>query len=435
MVRIRRVELLRILGTLSLMLLVLAGCGGNSGDGAGSCVSHLTLQVATPDQLPRRSVLLAASPGQPRQVEASLTRLVMSVTGEGITAPIIADCPIPGPSTDHCRSVTETADEILVRIELTVPKGNKRRIRATAFRGNQVVLVSTEDSNGNCILDAREDTNNNGVLDDEITVDLIREVESVDITLRRVTSPAEPSSLENRTFIFKDGAAFELEGAETTLIVGTFVENTAPFRLTSQSFMASGHVTITANVTTASCDFAVESSTFPGTQGPSGEAMIPIEPCGIAVVDGRLVAFNTAMVKPVKCFTSDSPSGVVADLAVTETGTPDAVHFGEPVTYAIKVTNHGPSPATGVTLTATLTLTPPLDVIFALERPIPGCAVGTLAPGASITATISVMVNCHTDCVSTTLTSTLMVTGAEPDPNATNDNSATVTTTVTAGPR
>jgi hypothetical protein len=108
MVRSRGVKRLRVVGILSLVLLALTGCGGNSGEGAGSGVSRLTVEVAIPDQMPRGFLPDADSSGQPRQVEAFLSRLVMSVSGEGIAAPVMADCPVPGPMTEQCRSVIET---------------------------------------------------------------------------------------------------------------------------------------------------------------------------------------------------------------------------------------------------------------------------------------------------------------------------------------
>jgi uncharacterized repeat protein (TIGR01451 family) len=326
------------------------------------------------------------------------------------------------------------ADEILARLTLMVAKGNARRITVSAFRGNQVALRSTEDSNGNCVLEADEDTNNNGVLDAEITVDLLREAEFVTLTLGRATSPAEPADLENRVFTFPDGAAFALAGAETLLTVGTFQANTAPFRLTSQGFMASGQVTLSANAATAACDFAVASSTFPATQGPSGEPLIPITPCGVTVVDdGRLVACNALTVMPATSSTSAPPSRVVADLAAAKLATPDSVFVGEPVTYTVTVTNNGPAPATEVMLTdllpAGVTVTPPISSqgTCVTTAGVIRCNLGALAPRSSATVTLSV-----TPTLPGTLSNTVTVTGAEPDPDATNDSTTAITTTVAA---
>jgi uncharacterized repeat protein (TIGR01451 family) len=107
-----------------------------------------------------------------------------------------------------------------------------------------------------------------------------------------------------------------------------------------------------------------------------------------------------------------------ADLAVTQTATPDPVLVGSPLTYAVTVSNAGPSAATGVTLTDAL----PAGVT--LVSASPGCtgtgpvtcALGSLASGASATVTLVV-----TPLAAGPLTNTTSVAGAETDPAAANN--------------
>jgi uncharacterized repeat protein (TIGR01451 family) len=78
-----------------------------------------------------------------------------------------------------------------------------------------------------------------------------------------------------------------------------------------------------------------------------------------------------------------------ADLAVTNTDSPDPVAVGTQLTYAVGVSNAGPSSATGITLTDTL----PAGVTFNSATPTQGscsqasgtvtCSLGTLASTAS----------------------------------------------------
>jgi uncharacterized repeat protein (TIGR01451 family) len=118
-----------------------------------------------------------------------------------------------------------------------------------------------------------------------------------------------------------------------------------------------------------------------------------------------------------------------ADLAIIKTDTPDPVKFKTNLTYTIRVTNNGPSPATGVTVTDPL----PGSVTFVSATPSQGscsgtstvtCTLGSLASGSSATITLVVTPNQVGQ-----LTNTVGVTGSEADPNTAN-NSATAVTTV-----
>jgi uncharacterized repeat protein (TIGR01451 family) len=118
-----------------------------------------------------------------------------------------------------------------------------------------------------------------------------------------------------------------------------------------------------------------------------------------------------------------------ADLSVTKSSAPDPVRVGQELTYTITVSNGGPSPAVGTTLTDVL----PGNVTFGSAAASQGscsgtttltCSLGTVASGAS--ATIVVKVTPTTDA---DLSNTATATSTTADPNLLN-NSATESTVV-----
>jgi len=123
---------------------------------------------------------------------------------------------------------------------------------------------------------------------------------------------------------------------------------------------------------------------------------------------------------------STNPVSNVADLAITKTASKDEVVIGENFTYALKVTNNGPSKATSVAITDSL----PAGLSFVSATPAPGCsiqpvsgtlgcAVGSLNSGATYTVTVTV----HVDGTAHgTLHNTATVAAQQTDPNPTNNS-------------
>lgn len=110
------------------------------------------------------------------------------------------------------------------------------------------------------------------------------------------------------------------------------------------------------------------------------------------------------------------------DLALAKTVNLPVVLLGDNAVFTLTVTNDGPSPATGVTVTDTL----PAGLTFVSATPTQGscsgsatvtCVLGTLAPAGTATVTIAA------GGIAGSYTNTATVTGAELDP-APGDNTA-----------
>ena len=118
----------------------------------------------------------------------------------------------------------------------------------------------------------------------------------------------------------------------------------------------------------------------------------------------------------------------MAELAISKTG-PATVAAGGELTWAMKVTNHGPNDATGVTVTDPLPAgtafvsadagcTPAGDVVT--------CAVGALANGAATTRHVTVKV--PVALADTTVLNTATVAGDQGDDDPSNDSASASTT-------
>jgi uncharacterized repeat protein (TIGR01451 family) len=192
----------------------------------------------------------------------------------------------------------------------------------------------------------------------------------------------------------------------------------------------------------------VSASTTQGTC--SGK---PTVTCSIGTLANEATATVTIVVKvtkvgPIKNTASVSPSagdsntanysssattaGTGNDLAVTKTASPATVKVGRTITYAVAVTNKGPGPANGVTMTDVL----PAGVSYVSAATTRGtcsgsstvtCSIGTIPENTSATVTIVVKAT-----AAGTIKNTAEIGPSQDDPDKSN-NSASATTTVTTG--
>jgi uncharacterized repeat protein (TIGR01451 family) len=124
----------------------------------------------------------------------------------------------------------------------------------------------------------------------------------------------------------------------------------------------------------------------------------------------------------------------ITDLSVTLAASPDPSDVGGTITYTAHVTNAGPSPATGVTLTDVL----PDGETFVSANPSQGVVTpnggtvtvvfGSLAPGATATVTLVAQVG-----AAGPLFNSVSVQGNETDPDASNNAASVQTTAINAG--
>ena len=174
-----------------------------------------------------------------------------------------------------------------------------------------------------------------------------------------------------------------------------------------------------------SVNAAHEDATRDGNHDDVGAG--PVSADGLVVVMGtqadNLFAGDTNSTNDV--YVSDRRPA--ADLSLAMTDAPDPAAARAPLTYTLQVANAGPGAAAGARAVDTL----PPDVTFVSASAgcthsagTVDCALGTLAPGASATVTITV-----TPRARGVLTNTATVGSAAPDPDRA-DNTATTQTTV-----
>ncbi len=103
-----------------------------------------------------------------------------------------------------------------------------------------------------------------------------------------------------------------------------------------------------------------------------------------------------------------------ADLSLNLSVTPKSVTSGQTISYTANVTNNGPSPASGVTVTGSVpTMT--------------SCNIGNLTPGETDSCTLT-----EKSSTTGTFSRTVTVTGIEADPNFTNNRIETFVTVLPA---
>ncbi|MFD9306259.1 calcium-binding protein [Streptomyces sp. NPDC060048] len=157
-----------------------------------------------------------------------------------------------------------------------------------------------------------------------------------------------------------------------------------------------------------------------------------VQPDGKIVAAGYGAGFAFALARYGGGDGAPPPPPPSSDLSVTKSGTP-TVSIGDRASYTVTVSNSASSTATatGVTLSdtlsgagAALTSAAPSQGTCTTTATTANCALGSLAPGASATVTVTAEPR-----TTGTLTDRAAVSATQPDPAASN-NTATATTSV-----
>lgn len=180
------------------------------------------------------------------------------------------------------------------------------------------------------------------------------------------------------------------------------------------------------------------SSYLGGTLNDQGNG-IAVDGAGNVYVIGTTSSTNFPTARPLQPALKGTDAfitklGVLADLSISKKESRDPVMINNPLSYSLKVTNSGPSPVTGVTVTDVL----PNGLSFVSANSTLGscsfsnstvtCAIGNMPLAGQVTITIAV-----TPTVVGTFNNTATVTASEPDDNLAN-NTSTETTKVSASP-
>jgi uncharacterized repeat protein (TIGR01451 family) len=149
-----------------------------------------------------------------------------------------------------------------------------------------------------------------------------------------------------------------------------------------------------------------------------------VDQAGVITNIATITASDQPDLTPGNNSASASVSGLQADLAVTKSVDNATPNVGDDVTFAVTLTNNGPSDATGVEVTDLL----PTGLTFVSATPSPGTydegtglwSIGPLANAAQATLTISATVD-----QAGTITNTASVTGSDvPDLNTGNNTAS-----------
>lgn len=272
MKRRRHSKPLQLLGLVSSLWLVLAGCGGQSSGGGGSApqVRHITLQLARSTEVVSTARNQGSASALVRQVQPGAAGFIQRLdirmqTPQGVDLLPLQEFPL-GP-----------ADQEMVTLDVVIPNPPPAafQVLVTAFNNfnNRQIAIFL----GQTLIQ--------------------RGQSSAEVTLVRNPDPATlipvlatPADLQQRVFTFRDGAVFGagLGGTPVTLVTENFVGNTSVFALAAGRGIAGGQI----QVTMGSCDFVLTVSTFPPGQGPQVGDRMTFGSCQVDAVDGRLITTN-----------------------------------------------------------------------------------------------------------------------------------------------
>ncbi len=180
-------------------------------------------------------------------------------------------------------------------------------------------------------------------------------------------------------------------------------------------------------------------STYLGGNSQEQINGIAVDASNNAYVAGHTTSLNYPTVNPFQSVYRGNTDafvaklGIVVDLSISKLDSRDPVMVNSNFSYSITATNHGPSAATGVTVTDALPAGLTFISAFSTQGTCSGtttvtCSIGSLAANGSAVVTITVK-----PTVVGPISNTATVAGNEPEQNAAN-NSATQSTNISSQP-
>jgi uncharacterized repeat protein (TIGR01451 family) len=362
--------------------------------------------------------ITAANAGPASAASVSLTDAVpANTTFFSLSAP--AGWTTTTPAVGGTGNVTATTNSLANGASATfalVVHVNPNTANGTTITNSAAVASSTSDPNA---------ANNTATATTTVAVE-------ADLAVTKSDSPDPVTAGTNLTYtiaVTNNGPsdAQNVSLADSLVPGTTFVSFTAPAGWTSTTPAVGGSGSVTATnplvANGASASFTlvvkVDSNVADG-------AILSNTVTGSTVTSDPSPANNTA--------TATTTVTTAADVSVSKMA-PATATDGTNITYAIPVTNNGPSNAPNVSMTDAV----PANTTFVSATPSAGscsgtttvtCNVGTVAPGATVNISLVVKLGATT-AGGTIITNTASASSPATDPNSAN-NSATANTTAVA---
>jgi uncharacterized repeat protein (TIGR01451 family) len=281
------------------------------------------------------------------------------------------------------------------------------------FTNNASVTSDTPDPNGANNTDTEQTTvNPPGVV-------------QADLSIAQVDTPDPVSAGAVLTYtlsITNDGP-----DPATTVVVTDSLPVQVTYGGASGVDWTCGHAGGEVVCTRANLDTGVASSIVITVTAPASGGVIT----NTAIVTSITADPNPANNTDTEQTTVNPPGVVQADLSIAQVDTPDPVSAGSVLTYTLSITNHGPDPATAVSVTDSL----PVQVAYGGASGVGwncshvGGEVTCTRPWLGTGAASTIVITVTAPATSGAITNTAAVLAQEPDPDPRN-NSAQATTRV-----
>ncbi|MEV5966546.1 hypothetical protein AB0L70_32560 [Kribbella sp. NPDC051952] len=395
------------------------------------------------------TVTTSTSDPNPDNDNASATTKVTRTADLSLVKTVTPDHPIPGGPATYTLTIRNNgpSDAEQVRIADTIPAA----LTVTGVRAPDPVRCTTAGQDVSCTV-ARLTAGSSIVVKIATTLDSGYKSGAL-VNTAKVTSETpdpKPGNNSDTVSVTPGAPSADLVVAKQTLTKPVIAGQQVSYRITVRNNGPSDAASVqladdlpavlsdaTADTTAGSCTVSSgKISCALGGLTAGSTATVTVTATVAATATGKLTNSATADSPTADPDTSNNTGKTTddvtasADLAITKTAQPVPVQAGKPVTYTLTVTNSGPSAAQSVTVTDPV----PAPLVYASSTTSRGscseadgtvtCAVGTVAPGDTITVTV--VANVPSGAPPNQLDNTAKVASPTPDPVADN-NTATYT--------